>query len=335
MLGILAATFAATTVYFARELARERDRTPAAVSQVAQSREEVSGQTDLPVATPVTQNAPDSQAKPVALQGENTGNWGSVNGRKFSEGEMKKQQEQFARQTLAQLSDPQQREELLDQSLLMMRSMYPGLARALGLTREEHSRFLELLAQQQLRDQEGTMRCILDSQCQMQSQYQNWGNANSPEMKALLGTERGQKFESYKSSLNERHAVTQFRNRLAESNRLDSDTTEKLILALARERESIEREISGNGTGVNSVGLGGVTVISPNDDRPLEQRLEAARQYSQRLRDSAAAYLNAEQLRAFDEMQGETLQELPNILSYQEGGRFSAVSIAVPAPQPD
>jgi len=249
---------------------------------------------------------------------------------------MKKQQEQYARQMLAQLSDPQQREEQLDQSLLMMRSMYPGMARALGLTREEHARFLELLAQQQLQDQEGGARCMLDPQCQSQSQYQNWGNANSPEMKALLGTERLQRFENYKSSLNERHAVTQFRNRLAESNRMDNETSEKLILALARERESIQREISGSGAGVNSFGLGGVTVISPVDNRPVEQKVEAARQYSQRLRDSAAAYLDAEQLRAFGEMQEETLQELPNLLRHQEGAKFSAVSTVVaPAPRPD
>ena len=69
-------------------------------------------------------------------------------------------------------------------------------------------------------------------------------------------------------------------------------------------------------------------VFAPADDRPFEERYEAARRYSQRLRDRAAQYLNPEQQRIFNEMQEDTLLSLRGALRNKDNaGGYTSVTI--------
>jgi hypothetical protein len=90
---------------------------------------------------------------------------------------------------------------------------------------------------------------------------------------------------------------------------------------------------------MNGFGIGAGMVFTPNDGGSFEERYAAAKQNSQRLRDRAAQYLNAEQLRAFNEMQDETLLSLRSMLRHkdtmnvQDGISFTTVAVpaAIPA----
>ena len=282
-----------------------------------------------PVASPsperATTGAPGGREQPVA-----TG-WAANSGKAPSEADMKKMQADYAQRFLAQIADPQEREEVISERKLHLRHQFPRVDQALGLSPEEYSKFLELMSQQQVDLQEATSRCVLDPECRL-NQYRGQPDPHSQEIANLLGPDRTQKFETYKNTLGEREVISQLRGRLGEAQRLDDDKAEQLITVLAQERDAIHREAMNNGTAVNGFSMGAGMVFAPNDGRPLDERMEAARLSSQRLRNSAAPYLNTEQLRAFDEIQEETLMALRRMLRNKEldarrGGQFSAVPV--------
>ena len=136
------------------------------------------------------------------------------------------------------------------------------------------------------------------------------------------------KLATYKNTMGEREAVTQLRSRLPDAQRLSDDKAESLVAALAEEREAMHREAAQQGTGLNGYGMGAGMIFSPNDGRSLEERYEVAKQYSQRLRERAALVLNGEQLRAFNEMQDETLLGLRSMMRNKDSQSFSTVTIA-------
>ena len=70
---------------------------------------------------------------------------------------------------------------------------------------------------------------------------------------------------------------------------------------------------------MNGFNIGAGMLFAPSQGGSLEERLDVARQNSQRLRDRASQYLNAEQRRAFDEMQDETLLGLRRLLRGKDG----------------
>lgn len=98
--------------------------------------------------------------------------------------------------------------------------------------------------------------------------------------------------------------------------RLDDDTAERLITALAEERERAQRETSQSGG--NVIGLGfGAGMIFTTGSGSFEAQIEPAERYSQRLRDRAAQLLDAGQMRAFEEMQDEQLVQVRAALRHQ------------------
>lgn len=247
-----------------------------------------------------------------------------VNASPIDEAEMKRMQAEYARSLLAQLSDPERREEMLAEYKMMMRNTYPRLDQVLGLTPEEHARFLELSALQQIDMQEANARCLVDPSCRLGDVFQDGMDSRHQEIAELLGPDRTRKFEVYKNTMGEREAVAQLRNRLPDSLRLGDDQSESLIKALAEERELIYREAAQRG-GSQGFNIGAGMVFAPAEGGTYEERLEYARQSSQRLRDRAAQYLNVEQLRAFNEMQDESLLSLRGILRNKDGMSMSTV----------
>lgn len=333
LLALSTAAFAGTTVYYARQLSAERERaalaarTPATVmTSSSPARESASTATAAAPASP----APPKAAANQVAQGVMAS--AMFNGEPLSQERIKEMQAEHSRRLLAQLADPEQREELMAQYKMMMRMSYPRVAQVVGLSAEEYARFIELNAQQQLDAQEAHSRCTLDPNCDMRQMFRGGMDSRQQEVADLLGPERTQKYETYKNTMGEREAVSQLRTRLADSQRLGDDKAEQLIAALAAEREAMTRDALQSGNGVHGFGMGVGMVFAPDDSRPMEERYAAARQNSQRLRDRAAQYLNSEQQRVFNEMQDETLLGLRSALRQKNGATFSAVSVASPAP---
>jgi hypothetical protein len=330
VLALTTAAFAGTTIYLAHQLALERERHAATVPTAAGSRPTPA---DAPVA-PATIASSTPAAKPAATKGTTayiTGTGSMADAQPMSEDDMKKMQADYSRSFLAQLADPERREEVLAEHKMMMRNTYPRVAQVLGLSVEEYSRFLELSAQQLIDMQEASAKCILEPDCQMANAFPNGNDSRKQELDQLLGPDRSRKLDVYKNTMGEREAVAQLRGRLPDTLRISDDKAEGLITALAEERELIHREAAQRGDGMSSFNMGAGMVFAPSDGATFEDRYESARQSSQRLHDRAAQFLSAEQLRAFDEMQDETLLGLRRMLRNKDGLSMTTVGVIGPA----
>jgi hypothetical protein len=324
VLSIATLTFAGTTAYFARELAalRSQRAVPVAAAQ---------GNTAAPASASLA--APGkSIAAAAATPSPDTLTFDTVMtnvgvATPLTEVDIRRMQAEHNRQFLARLGEPQGREEMRAEHRIMFRNMYPGVDKFLGLSAEQLSQFMDLMADQQIGAQEKHARCMLDPDCSPQNAYA--GENHALEISAFLGPDRSQKFETYKNTMGEREAISQLRNRLSDNSRLSDDTAERLVTALAEERAAMHRESAASGSGMHSFGMGAGTLFAPAEGS-FESRYEAARQNSQRLRDRAAQHLNAEQMRTFNEMQDELLVGLRGLLR-QKPGSFSAMSIAMPS----
>jgi isocitrate lyase len=140
--------------------------------------------------------------------------------------------------------------------------------------------------------------------------------------------------------MGERETIAQLRNRLPDAHRLGDDRAESLIQALAEERNAMHREAVQQGVGSSGFGFGAGMIFTTGEDASFEDRYATAKQNSQRMRDRAAQYLNAEQMRAFNEMQDETLLSLRSALRQKEmsvthhADGISYSSVTVPAAIP-
>lgn len=331
VLAFTSAAFAGSTVYFARQLSIERERlarlpapAPAAAARLAVAPGKPEGSaTSPPPAAEKSASDPDIR---VGFLTEP-----SVNAQPMSEFDIKKAQAEYSKQFLARVDDPERREEMLAEYKLMMRYSLPRVDQVLGLSPEENSRLLELFAQQQIDAQEKTARCMADPACQLRDLHGQGGmDSRKREIDELLGAERAAKLETYKNTLGEREAVNQLRNRLPEVHRLSDASTELLVTALAEERDRMHREAAQRGGSTNSFNIGAGMVLASTEGDTFEERYETAKQNSQRLRDRAAQFLNAEQMRAFNEMQDETLISLRSALRNKGGTAMGTVSVAMP-----
>ena len=341
VLALTTAAFAGSTVYFAHQLSVERDRAAVAgrlpASAAVTSAAPAPGAADSAGSRASTEahdaEPPKPNARNAIVQSAGAGGFVSgvvINGQPMSEEDMKKMQAEYSKQFLAQLADPERREEMLAERTMMMRHSYPRIDQVLGLTKDEYARYIELSALQQIEMQELSSRCAVDPDCRMQDLRPHAGDRNQ-EIDNLLGAERKQKLGTYMNTMGEREAVAQLRNRLPEAQRLGEDRAEMLISALAEDRDAIHREASQQGVGSSSFGFGAGMVFTTGEGGSFEERYEIAKQNSQRLRERAAQYLNAEQLRAFNEMQDETLISLRGALRQkpmsQGAMSYEAVSI--------
>ena len=341
VLALTTVAFAGSTVYYAHQLSLERAQVTSAAIPDPRARAASAPIRDTGEAR--TQEPAKPNARTAARKSAAAGEFISgvvINGQPMSEEDMKKMQAEYSRQFLAQLADPEQREEMLAERKMMMRHSYPRIDQVLGLTQEEYARYIELSALQQIEMQEMSSRCTLDPDCRMQDLRPPGGTDRGQEIDHLLGAERKQKLGAYMNTMGEREAVSQLRNRLPETQRLSEDRAEVLINALAEERNAIHSEASQQGRGSSSFGFGAGMVFTTGEDGSFEERYAIAQQNSQRLRERAAQHLNSEQLRAFNEMQDETLISLRGALRQketsvtQQGGiTYSAVAVPAPAPE--
>ena len=247
-----------------------------------------------------------------------------------SEADIKKLQAEHGQAFLARLADPEHREEMLAQYRMIMRQSFPRVDQVLGLSPAEHRQLMDLFALQQLDSQEAGARCMADPACQLNEFYGQHRDTRQREIRELLGAERARKFETYKNTMGERESVSQLRGRLPDVQRLGDSTAELLITALAEERDLMHREASQRGETMNSFSVGSGMLFAPTEGGTFEERYEMARQNSQRLRDRAAQYLNADQMRAFNEMQDETLLTMRSLLRHKDAGTTGSVSLALP-----
>jgi hypothetical protein len=218
---------------------------------------------------------------------------------------------------LEDVSDPARRAELLAQTKLSVRAPLPRVAQYLGLTDEEADRMFTLLAEQQLQAHERQARCVTQSDCNYRGYSPADAETQYQELTALLGPEKHEKFKQFQESMSERQAVSALRSNLSDRAFLNDQRAEELVAALYDERTQFQNEALQRGTGFSGYGTGS-GMLFVGDQGSLDERVAAARRYSDRLRERASQVLTPEQAKGFNQMQDELLANLREMLRSQE-----------------
>jgi hypothetical protein len=143
----------------------------------------------------------------------------------------------------AVLADPAYRRARIAEARLQLQRDYPQLVAALGLSGDEAERFLDLLAEQTVREYERAMK-QQSGQDSMQWRRELSEQAEK-ERRAFLGEERFRTWVEYVNSANARAIVSQLRTELATSSSpLREDQVKPFVKALASEhqRHAAERQ---------------------------------------------------------------------------------------------
>jgi hypothetical protein len=226
-----------------------------------------------------------------------------------------RQVELYAR-VLKAYEDPAARERSLATARAETRETLDRFPQVAGLTDDQANRLVELLAQQQLEDNVTVARCIVDPACATPQRALALldKNARRRLVADLLGPEKADQYEFFQDSLGERRGVTSLRARLADDQILSDADAERLIEALARERQKYvsEMEQAGGRTGTFAAGGSGsvfyrVDAARSGEARQLSRELDSAVVFSERMKNTASRILTAEQMRVFGEMQEDLL----------------------------
>jgi hypothetical protein len=223
----------------------------------------------------------------------------------------------FAKDWLRQYDDPTQRASLLKAAKSGIESQYSRLRDRLKLDAATFGQLVDLLTQEQLEQQANYFRCVTDASCDTSNVRPP--RDHSDEYLAMLGADAFAQFNAYRQAMPEWQAVVQLRGRLGEANYLKDGDAERLLGALSAERERYATESNQAGAKLRGWGTGTGTVWYSGDG-DVEEQLASATQYSERVRQRAASILNAEQLRAFTQLQDELLANFANYLRSQPGG---------------
>jgi hypothetical protein len=300
-LGAIALCFAGTTVYFARELHEERaDHQATAAAAAAAADEQPLAAAEFPVVQASTSPAEEvSPTVPYAVK-RSSGN------AQPSEEEMRQMAIEESRKFLEKLSTPAGRAKALEEMKLIVRARPPGLDKFLHMDADQYSRFIDLLAQQQLASRENATRCILNKNCKYTGETADGVAARDAEIAAQFGQETVERFHWFNRSSNERQAVAELRGRLPDSARLSDAKAEELVRALVEESELISRDMERVRWGIGTSNYLAYVVM---DDDPDGSRAAAAEGYNRRLRDRAAGVLTGEQLAVYTQAQNEVIEQ--------------------------
>jgi hypothetical protein len=222
----------------------------------------------------------------------------------------------FAKDWLRQYEDPAQRTSLLKAARAGIESQYSRLRDRLKLDANTFSQLVELLTQEQLEQQSNYFKCAVDPACDTSNVHPP--RDHSDEYLGILGPDAFAQFNSYRQAMPEWQAVVQLRGRLGEANYLKDGDAERLLSAMSAERESYVAESNQSGAKLRGWGTG-TGMLWYSGDGGVEEQLASATQYSDRVRQRAATVLNADQLRAFEQLQEELLANFANYLRSQSG----------------
>jgi len=317
LVATLAATtvlFAGTTLYMWQKLG-EREAADAAVQTAAAT-------TPGPGTPSVTASATPASMRPAGMPaaGANTATTpGSeaAAGPASASGDASRQvMLPFAKDFLRQYEDPALRTSLVKAARTGMASQYARLRERLKLDANTFNQLVDVLSEEQVEMQAGFYRCFVNPSCD--TSKLGPPPDHSDEYLALLGADKYADFTAYRTSMPEWQSVVQLRGRLSESNYLTDSNAERLISALSAARERYTTETNQAGAKLRGWGTG-AGMVWYSADGGAEEQLASAAQFSERMRQSAATVLSADQLRAYVQLQEELLAALATYLHSQFG----------------
>lgn len=158
------------------------------------------------------------------------------------------------------MQDPKYQEAMRKQQRVHMESMYPGLEEALGLSHEDRSRFLDLLAQQQTEDmaQDSMVRDPSDAEAVRKAQeaFMQRQQRHQEEIDSQFGPSVRQRWAEYQETLGQRHRVAALQSQLALAGTpLDAEQSKAVLNALVDEQRRQTQEHMNAQAGLARVGF--------------------------------------------------------------------------------
>jgi hypothetical protein len=218
--------------------------------------------------------------------------------------------------------DPAVRSLELARHQQQLRRRNLGLADELGLSAEQETALIDLLANQVLEKQMLDMRQgRADSEEERRAQRaerEALQRDHEQQLQAQLGYNDYERYRGFQQQVPERQLLGQLRSRLDESSVLKDQQAKRLASAMFEERQLYMQQVRA------TEGFGGIApnypfVALPRGDpavrvRFAEEQLVRTEAFLQRLRQRAEPILNEEQMRRFMEIQEEQLIQAQQLL---------------------
>ena len=219
------------------------------------------------------------------------------------------------------MQDPEYREAMRVQARSNLARQYPGVIQELGLDPQQADEFFDLLAEQQLRQNE-RMEPLLDTMNgsdpaamheanrKIQQAAADAQRSNEAEMAARFGQDKLQVWKEYQSTMGMRYQLDHMRNTLsAHGIPLSEDMSKPMLKAMAQAQQAeAEAYSAASRGGVGMVGRfmaqGGVAFDGSN----MERHLEEQKKRNQRMLDAISPYLSFEQRSAIEREQEAQLK---------------------------
>jgi hypothetical protein len=293
---------AGSTVYFARELADERERNSAAL---VESDPDVAALNppgpESAAATPPNQSAtaPTTPASTPGDDADTVAGSASVDDRRSA-----RNREQ-AKEFLRLYDNPQARAKLIADQVELHRSSYSALRSELDIDAERFDRLIKLFAERQLDRRVRMARCLTDTFCVRPDLGD--GAQRRQAVVDLIGEANMVKLEKYRSDRSRSSEFASLQARLGPRLALSPPQLDELSSALHDELIRRRREIESHGheTGAFASRFG--IIVYARDTKTVDERMASAAASIDRMRDRAGTLLNGEQLTVYNQAQDDAL----------------------------
>ena len=287
---------AGCTVYFARELVRERERNSAAFVD--------SGPDAAALSPPDPESAAGTPAAAASVPGDDAhadtdAETASVGDRRNARN--RKEAEEFLRR----YDNPETRAKLLEDQVELHRNIYSALRSELDIDAGRFDRLIKLFAERQLDRRVRMARCLTDSFCVSP----DLGDPAERRQAVvdLIGEENAVKLEKYGRDQSRSGEFAKLQARLGPRLALSPPQLNELSSALHDEMIRTRREIESHGHETSLFATSYGIIVYARDAKTLDERMASAAASIERMRDRAGTLLNGEQLTVFNQMQNDAL----------------------------
>jgi hypothetical protein len=284
VLAAAAVVFAAGCLLLFRDLSTERNRVHALEAQVAQLQREVTSTQSPPPEPP----EPTAVPQPAATPANATASTPAIDKPAVAQANAERDIQRRVN------ADPAYRGILLSARRAGLQPQHPQLAAELGLSKDEEERFLDLLAEQSLRETEMVRK---QPPGDVQEQRKKLFAQQEQERRKFLGEQRFQLWREYVNSAGARSLVSELRTQLATTNSpLREEQIKPLVKALAAEQQRHWAEREENYTTSDPAATIEERVSY------MERRAKLIEESMARSSEAGAMYLDSTQQRVLDAM---------------------------------
>jgi hypothetical protein len=221
------------------------------------------------------------------------------------------------------MQDPDYREAVRVQQRSNMTRQYPGVAQELGLTADQAEQLFDLLAEQQMRNNEQAQlvweaedldpAAMQQRQEKMQQRWAEMQQKSDAELAAQLGPDKLQAWKEYQSTLGARHQAEQLRSTLASRGvPLNEDASRAVVKAYAEAQKAEMQDFTNmaraNATSSGNAGLTGRLYAVEPSANMFQRQIEHTQKRNQRVLEALSPFLSYEQREALQKEQEAELK---------------------------